>query len=461
MIGEPECIYTDPMTEVRSVYYRVSVTRSMSYADLMKMNKKGLYLWNDIIHSKFYKSNYRNYIIYVYHDETPPKDWKSDTQLHLVRPSTGVAANVWTWEDIEDKYVEITENAESLWTQAEQRSQTECIHGPDCHRPHCEMGKAIQTVHIVTGQFVVLWGYLEACVPKGKTLRLVQVSAKKGDEEILITGVRILGGMSKALKEKLKAMEEMQKKEVEKQKLLTEEHKKRQKEAYEREQEKKRNRDNHRSHESQLDDLNYSRLKWRDMFEYGRVLRRTAARRHPIIHDPLMPGLIPLYGSEGVRLLNDTARRIIRSVNVKKHPGLYPLTVTEEVFSDEEKMDSFVRSDESTKEDQGEMEGLVDLLSETSFGINSSTSDSLPSKLSKKESMSSDSSTNEAISSDLSNEVLSSDSSTHEVLSSDSSTHEDPSSDSSTHESVSSDSIPIIDISESSTAESPSDTIDD
>ena len=41
VIGEPECIYTDPMTEVRSIYYRVSVKRSMSYADLMKMNKKG------------------------------------------------------------------------------------------------------------------------------------------------------------------------------------------------------------------------------------------------------------------------------------------------------------------------------------------------------------------------------------------------------------------------------------
>ena len=41
VIGEPECVYTEPMTGVQSVYYRVSVSRSVSYADLMKMNKKG------------------------------------------------------------------------------------------------------------------------------------------------------------------------------------------------------------------------------------------------------------------------------------------------------------------------------------------------------------------------------------------------------------------------------------
>lgn len=179
----------------------------------------------------------------------------------MVRPSTGPAANVWTLEDITDKYVEVTEDAEKLWTQAEQQAQTQCAHGPNCPRPNCEVGKAIQTVHIVAGQFVVLWGYLQACVPKGKKLRLVQVSAMKGDEEVLITGVRILGAMSEQLKAKLKALEELQRKEVEKQKQLTEEHKKRQREAYEKGLERKRQREMTRTMEDQIQSLS-SRQEW-------------------------------------------------------------------------------------------------------------------------------------------------------------------------------------------------------
>ena len=55
------------------------------------------------------------------------------------------------------------------------------MHGPTCKRPNCEVGKAIQTIYIVTGQFVVLWGYLQECVPKGKKLRLVQVAVNSSE----------------------------------------------------------------------------------------------------------------------------------------------------------------------------------------------------------------------------------------------------------------------------------------
>ena len=41
LLREPECIYTDPVTGARSMLYQVSVSRSISYAELMKLNKKG------------------------------------------------------------------------------------------------------------------------------------------------------------------------------------------------------------------------------------------------------------------------------------------------------------------------------------------------------------------------------------------------------------------------------------
>lgn len=111
----------------------------------------------------------------------------------MIRPGTGVAPNFWYYGDILKKYTE-TDKGEQLWRAQWVRSQTQCIHGEKCKRENCEVGKAVQTVNIVSGQFVVLWGFLTECMPRGKRPRLVQVqvqaatqsatqSATKGDKE--------------------------------------------------------------------------------------------------------------------------------------------------------------------------------------------------------------------------------------------------------------------------------------
>ena len=311
----------------------------------------------------------------------------------MVRPSTGPAANVWTLEDITDKYVEVTEDAEKLWTQAEQQAQTQCAHGPNCPRPNCEVGKAIQTVHIVAGQFVVLWGYLQACVPKGKKLRLVQVSAMKGDEEVLISGVRILGAMSEQLKAKLKALEELQRKEVEKQKQLTEEHKKRQREAYEKGLERKRQREMTRTMEDQIQSLS-SRQEWQDIMGYSRLLRRATARRYPMNHDSSMPSLVPLYGNEGIKILFEKARTLIMNAEVPEDlPGLYPLIRTEVCNSEEKKEIS-----SETEDSESSCEELFESSDETI----SLSGDSVSSDISLKDSSLSNSLTLDSVSSNSS-----------------------------------------------------------
>ena len=192
--------------------------------------------------SQFFKSN-PNAILYAYNDECSPETWNSQTPLHLIRPVTGMAANIWTYEDLTKKYDLINEEeARSLWSESLSRAEKTCLHGPRCRYPNCEAGKTVQTIHIVTGQFVVLWGYLQECIPKEKKLRLVQVEveidpqmeavmkeiegggteAKKekleeeGTKEekektkLLITGVRILGAMSDELKAKLRELESIQ-----------------------------------------------------------------------------------------------------------------------------------------------------------------------------------------------------------------------------------------------------------
>ena len=88
-----------------------------------------------------------------------------------------MAPNFWYYGDILKKYTE-TSKGEELWRAQWQRSQTQCIHGEKCKRENCEVGKAVQTVNIVSGQFVVLWGFLTECVPRGKRPRLVQVQVQ-------------------------------------------------------------------------------------------------------------------------------------------------------------------------------------------------------------------------------------------------------------------------------------------
>ena len=187
LLREPKCIYTDPVTGARSMLYQVSVSRSISYTELMKLNKKGSVRCVVLRRRRFFKSINRDFIVFVYSDDVPPSEWEDATSLHLIRPATGQAANVWSYSDITDKYREVESKAEELWTKAEKQAHEVCVHGPTCKRPNCEVGKAIQTIYIVTGQFVVLWGYLQECVPKGKKLRLVQVAVKrrevKGDRK--------------------------------------------------------------------------------------------------------------------------------------------------------------------------------------------------------------------------------------------------------------------------------------
>lgn len=230
LAGEPEVLYTDPLTGVKSMYYRVAVSRSITYDNLLKMKKNGYDYQLLPITRRFYKSIRSRFVVYVFSDDLHPSRWSANTPLHLIRPSTGQAANIWTFEDIQAKYMEVEEakEAKTLWDDAEQRSREECVHGPSCKRKKCEVGKAVQTIHIVSGQFVVLWGFLQECVPQGKRLRLVQVEVEPRDEDedeeatidsnqeeevkkpLLITGVRILGSMSEELKQKLKEMEKAQ-----------------------------------------------------------------------------------------------------------------------------------------------------------------------------------------------------------------------------------------------------------
>ena len=106
------------------------------------------------------------------------------------------------------KYKEAA-NGKQLWNDQWKKSLTECSHGPKCKRVNCEQGKAIQTVHLISGQFVVLWGFIRDCVPKGKQLRMVQV--KLSNEDKTITGVRIQASGVEKLKYQLEQMQEEQK----------------------------------------------------------------------------------------------------------------------------------------------------------------------------------------------------------------------------------------------------------
>ena len=161
-----------------------------------------------LINRKIFQLNNRSHVIFAYNDKVNPELWKDTTELHIIRPSTGDAANVWLYRDIAMKYKEAT-NGKQLWNDQWKKSLTECCHGPKCKRVNCEQGKAVQTIHLISGQFVVLWGFIRDCVPKGKQLRMVQV--KLSNDEKTITGVRIQASGVERLKYQLEQMQEEQK----------------------------------------------------------------------------------------------------------------------------------------------------------------------------------------------------------------------------------------------------------
>ena len=41
--GEPEVIYTDPITQVQTLHYTIKVSRSVSYEELEAMGKEGYF----------------------------------------------------------------------------------------------------------------------------------------------------------------------------------------------------------------------------------------------------------------------------------------------------------------------------------------------------------------------------------------------------------------------------------
>ena len=177
-------------------------------------------------------------------------------------------------------------DGKELWVKQWETSQRECIHGPNCKRANCEQGKAIQTVHIISGQFVVLWGFIHDCVPRGKHLRLVQVSIT--GQDLTIMGVRIQASGISNLKKQLQKMEEIQINEVKKQEKLTEAYKAREEEQRLKEIErKKREREKRQANQSKAVDLTAAFL------DYGREKRVRKTVYGPT-RDPNMPRLIPL-----------------------------------------------------------------------------------------------------------------------------------------------------------------------
>lgn len=263
--------------------------RGMSKCELSRIEgyeKEGVLLIWEFHHRKFFKSSSGNHVIFAYSETVLPSQWKPTTELHIIRPATGDAANIWLFKDICAKYKEVP-NGKELWKKQWESSQHQCVHGENCTRPHCEQGKAKQTVHIISGQFVVLWGFIHNCVPRGKHLRLVQVSVT--DRDLTIMGVRIQASGVQQLKVQLKEMENVQKQEMKKQEKLTEAYRNREEKerlkAIERKQREKERRKEREKAKS---------LEILDMLDYGREKRA----RKPVYRDPTMPPLIPICSLE-------------------------------------------------------------------------------------------------------------------------------------------------------------------
>ena len=255
--------------------------------------------------------------MFAYSDTVMPSQWRDTTELNIIRPATGDAANIWLYKDIRSKYKEVS-NGQELWVKQWETSQRECVHGPNCKRANCEQGKAIQTVHILSGQFVVLWGFIHDCVPRGKHLRLVQVSVT--GQDLTIMGVRIQASGIANLKKQLKKMEEIQINEVKKQEKLTEAYKAREEQQRLKEIErKKREREKRQSNQSKLIDLTAAIL------EYGREKRVRKTVYGPT-RDPDMPRLIPLGE---IQTWEKAVREFVKEEPLEKDPAmpaLIPLT---------------------------------------------------------------------------------------------------------------------------------------
>ena len=139
-----------------------------------------------------------------------------------------------TLKSLQRRYHEITEQEGfALWNTILERAETTCIHGSQCTFSHCEIGKATQIVHLVTGLMIPLWECFQAYISGEKKVQWVRAaiqveednednednedkennaykssqSMTDGEKTRSITGVRLSSAISDEMKKKLKDLE--------------------------------------------------------------------------------------------------------------------------------------------------------------------------------------------------------------------------------------------------------------
>lgn len=181
-------------------------------------------------------------LLYVYHDDILPTQWEETTPLRFIRPTMGKSSRSITLKSLCRRYHEIEEKeACALWKIILERAETTCIHGPQCNRSHCEIGKTTRIVHLVTGPMLPLWTCFHAFISNEKRLPWTQatIQVEEGNEGNThetsqsmterkemrsITGVRIPSAISDEMKKKLKDLEAQQHRERKKSSIINTHH---------------------------------------------------------------------------------------------------------------------------------------------------------------------------------------------------------------------------------------------
>eukprot|EP00794_Sanderia_malayensis_P010731 gene10731-11878_t len=190
MIGDPLVVFSEARLSTYSTkHVTLSVDRGVSWQDAMRRYEQRLGKMDGFYCSKREHKGRRLYILAT----------EKEHAAHLFticRPNTGLSPFEESKVDLLLKYKAVEPNeAESGWNKQYDKTETHCIHGPDCKsKLGCKVGCRTTELHLLCGGIISLLGTLESVVNRfaeglgltreNRTLRVVRVELDNGERLI-------------------------------------------------------------------------------------------------------------------------------------------------------------------------------------------------------------------------------------------------------------------------------------
>ncbi|GAB4817714.1 hypothetical protein N2152v2_004760 [Parachlorella kessleri] len=194
--GEPVVLWTDPLTELRTLQHNIEIDRGMSFeaaAARLEHERQGPKDRSGFrLSRRPMPGSGRHGVLLALRKPGAPG------MFTICRPNTGPSFFDMDLDELHQKYTPCSpEDAREGWEELFTSSLAHCMHGPHCSvGAGCQVGRRLTEVVILSGSVVRIWDVLERVLAKhemelskpDRTMRIVRVEPGDGGRPII--GVR-------------------------------------------------------------------------------------------------------------------------------------------------------------------------------------------------------------------------------------------------------------------------------